>query len=392
MFRRKFFMPISLVGIFIIASVTVFAQSTSVGGRVDLKNADGTLVPLDGAKVECYRIDIKSGCVTAKTNKKGEFIILGIPYGAKVVLAVSGEGISPRISQDVAAGNEKVVIEVIAGNGEVLTEDKVREVRESSPVIGPSNSGELSKDQKEALAKAEAERERIEKKNAKSADNNQRRSELLKEGNQAFKSNNWADAIARYDEGFNLDPEFLGGTVFLKNKAKAHLEKAVANYKEAVNTKNGKAIDKAKSEAVKDFTQALLASNRSYTIIKDAPVAEIGEAKAKTEMKDSLAIVKDVFRVMGQMRVNLATGLLTEEDAVVAVSVSKDALKLLPGDPDILAGLAMALYTSSSFKGSVDELKESLSFWNQYKKAAPKDHSQQAVADEMIPFLEGEIK
>jgi tetratricopeptide (TPR) repeat protein len=389
MLRKIYFVPILFIGLFIIGSITVSAQAT-IGGTVTMKKADSEeKVPVAGAKVDCYRLDIKQGCRSAETNKKGEFLFLGIPYSAKVVLVVSGEGLNPVYFPNVPAGTEDVEIEVLKGNGEVLTEEAVREALEKAVPV----SGELTAEQKAELAKREAEIAKIEANNAKIEEKNKLRVQYLEEGNAAFNKKDWDLAITKFEDGYKIDPEYLGSApVFLNNKAQALKQRTVDNYNEAVKSKDKNMINKARADSIKDFTEALVSANKSYLMNKNAKPAEIIDAtKTKETVKLSEAIVKDIFRIMSIMNITLASNLTTEEDATTAVSLYQTSLKMLPDNPDVIAGLAMALYSSAEFKGNKEEKKASLDFWNQYKKVAPKDHSQQATADGMIEFLKTEV-
>jgi hypothetical protein len=71
MFRKDFY-KLLLLSIFCLAGATLaFSQTAPISGRVVLKKADNTTVPVEGALVEVYRVDIKGTGPTDKTSKKG---------------------------------------------------------------------------------------------------------------------------------------------------------------------------------------------------------------------------------------------------------------------------------------------------------------------------------
>ncbi|MEK7855828.1 MAG: hypothetical protein AAB288_07045, partial [Acidobacteriota bacterium] len=58
-----------------------FSQGAPVRGKVELKKADGTVVPVAEAIVEVFRTDAKGSLPSAKTNKRGEFSFVQFPVG-----------------------------------------------------------------------------------------------------------------------------------------------------------------------------------------------------------------------------------------------------------------------------------------------------------------------
>ena len=70
------------------------AQVTNISGKVTLKQADGTVVPVQGAQVDIYRTDIKQE-FHVKTDKKGMYQHAGIPFVGTYTMIVSATGASP---------------------------------------------------------------------------------------------------------------------------------------------------------------------------------------------------------------------------------------------------------------------------------------------------------
>ena len=81
MLRKNYLTILLAVVLFLTGSLAAFAQTAPVRGKVELKKADGTLVPVADAVVDVYRIDIAGKPSPSKTNKKGEFSFAGLPLG-----------------------------------------------------------------------------------------------------------------------------------------------------------------------------------------------------------------------------------------------------------------------------------------------------------------------
>src|ERR1043165_2638226 len=76
------------------------AQVTQISGKVTLKQADGSVVPLPGAQIDIYRTDIKWED-HIKTNKKGEYQHAGIPFVGTYTVIVSAPNAHPDYIRDV---------------------------------------------------------------------------------------------------------------------------------------------------------------------------------------------------------------------------------------------------------------------------------------------------
>src|SRR5215212_6678848 len=76
------------------------AQVLQISGKVTLKQADGSVVPVSGAQIDIYRTDIKWEA-QVKTNKRGEYMHAGIPFVGVYTLVVSAPGAHPDYVRDV---------------------------------------------------------------------------------------------------------------------------------------------------------------------------------------------------------------------------------------------------------------------------------------------------
>ena len=381
MFRKNYFSIALFIALFTVSGFSVFAQTQTIGGKVELKKEDGSKSPVAGAQVDCYRIDISQGCRSVKTNDEGMFTIIGLPSSAKVVLAVSGEGIAPQVTPNVRMDDSNVLT-VSAGDSSVPTEDDVREVARAYA----SKSGGLTDAQKKELEDLEKKREEIEASNTKITEKNTLREKYSKDGIAARNSKDYDTAIMNFSKGYELDPEFLGSApVFLNLKADSLKQRGVDKYNSAVKSGDGAMINKAKTDLANDFGEALTATNKAYMMTKNVKGAD--GANAKRSMEDAQNLTKELMKIMNQVGVTLASNIQSEKDAEDAIAAYKGTLTMLPDNPDVLAGLGIALYISSEFVGNPAQKQESLNYMELYKKTAPKDHKQQQAVNELYEVL-----
>ena len=392
MFRKFYFVPVLFIALFAMSSISTFAQGR-VTGMVLIKKGDAEPVPFQGAKVDCYRIDIKQKCRSTKTNKRGEFLILGMPWTSKVVLAVSGEGVSPIVSPDITPSDKQIKLLVQEGNGEVFTEDRVREILKEVPAP-TSGGGKISKEDKAAIEAREKEIADIKARNEKKEEKNKLRIQYLKEGEEAFKSKDWGLAIEKFGAGYDVDPTYLGSApLFLNNKAIAIKQKTIQDFNAAVNSKDKPRIRKAQLAIVSDFADSLELVNKAANMLKNGKADEsINAENIKKGILLSEETAKDTYVIMGKINVNLASYLSSEEDSARAVKIYKDSLTLLPKNPDVIAGIGLALFSSSGYTNKQEEKQEALNYMAYYMKEAPKGHSMRAAIKGLMDFLVGDEK
>ena len=79
MFHRYLFPVLACAALLLSTGIAVSAQSGQLRGHVIMKNADGTTTPVAGAVIDVFRTDVAAKYET-KTNKKGEFVLAGLPF------------------------------------------------------------------------------------------------------------------------------------------------------------------------------------------------------------------------------------------------------------------------------------------------------------------------
>src|ERR1043165_802219 len=106
--------------------VIASAQVTQISGKVTLKQADGSVVPVSGAQVDIYRTDIKWED-HIKTNKKGEYMHAGVPFIGTYTIAVSAPGARPDYAPNVKVSQRpNIDFELQPGDGSRLTLDQIK--------------------------------------------------------------------------------------------------------------------------------------------------------------------------------------------------------------------------------------------------------------------------
>src|SRR5688572_28006391 len=77
-----------------ICAIAASAQVVQISGKVTLRQADGTEVPVKDAIIEIYRTDV-AGKYNTKTDSSGRYVHAGIPFTGTYTMVVSAPGASP---------------------------------------------------------------------------------------------------------------------------------------------------------------------------------------------------------------------------------------------------------------------------------------------------------
>src|SRR6266480_330488 len=295
MMFRKFLLPtLAASALLLFSTVLASAQVGALYGKVKVKQADGTAVPAVGAVVDVFRTDI-SGKYEAKTDKKGEFRWVGLPYSGTYILAASAHGAQPNFQADVKVGREvdyELVLE--PGDGRRLTLDEIRTIlKEGGAKTAASGGKTESSTDKAKRAEIEAKNREIIEKNKKVEDSNKIIGEKFKLGNTAMaagevanKDHKYAeadtlftDSIAQYDEGIAADPQHPGTPTLMTNKAQALMDRGVARYNSTITSESYKAASKSGGggtsamlePARKDWKDAAESATKAVEALKTQP-------------------------------------------------------------------------------------------------------------------------
>jgi len=422
MFRRSHLTIFFAAAILALANLAAFGQNSPVNGTVELE-ANGTRTPVAGALIEVYRTDINSGFPSNKTNKRGEFSFAGMPIGAVFAFSISAPGCAPTVYPNIKAGQEKLLFTLSPGDGHKLTEAEARAYLKQKPTGPASETGELTPEQKKAQAEYEAKKKEIEERNAKANSINETVNRTLKEGNDAFSAKNFDVAIAKYSEGIDADPNFVGTSpVLLNNRGAAYTGRGIDVFNKNIKNPDANLRAEAKANAKKDFAAAADSYLLSFNVIKNAKPEDITDANntnaakfsalkgAKETSRLSVLIEQVDDKVIEVAKVMLPEYLAMETDAAKkaetemifadlyrvvgdsenAIAGYRKILETSPDNVDALAGAGLSLVNIGYISGDKTKLQEGANFLQKFIGLAPDTHKYKADAVGLIESLKKE--
>jgi tetratricopeptide (TPR) repeat protein len=348
-------------------AVVAAAQTATIGGKIYLKQADGSKAPLPGAVVKIYRTDIKQEFET-KSDKSGRYVEAGLPFIGTYTVVFSGAGASPWYFANIKLASlppDKLTssdVTLEPGDGSTLTLDQVKALEArggSAPATANPAATAEAKKRADELA---AERKKIEAENAKAAEINTKLPDIMKAGNEAFvaaekisdntaKIAKYDEAIAHYDEGLALDARQPN---FLRNKAIVLLQRGRDKYNAAL-----KAKDQAGKEAARaDFKASTEAAEQALTISRELKSSGGPAAAAAPGQNEELPFLSTRFDAY---RVALQTSAPIDNDA--AAKAIEDYINAEPdqGKKDkAQSSLGDALFFAGRVDDSIAKFREVL--------------------------------
>jgi tetratricopeptide (TPR) repeat protein len=406
--------------------VAASAQTLAVGGKVFLKQADGTTAPLPDATVKFYRTDIKQE-FTTKSDKSGHYVYAGLPFVGVFTIVVSAPGARPmyftnvKISSLSPAKRDASDVTLVPGDGSTLTLEQVKAMEASggtgsgSPAAAEPSAADTA-EAKKKRDEIEAERKRIEAENAKASEVNTKLPDIMKAGNDAFNAKNFDMALAKYDEGLALDARQPN---FLRNKTIVLLERGRDRYNAAL-----KAKDQAGKEAGRaDFKAATESAEQSVKVKRELKGA--GGAAAAGQGNDDLPFLSTRFDAY---RLALQTSAQVDNDAAAkaieeyinaepdqakkdkaqsslgdalffagkideSVAKFREILVKSPNNLDAIYGLGIALaakVTDSTKDAAI--LEEARDTLQQFVAKAPDGYARKQEAADSVKYLEETMK
>lgn len=416
MYRKQFFTLFVAVTMLVVGGLSAFAQTGPVRGKVTLRQADGTAVPVAGAIIDVYRLKMPGKQENIKTNNRGEFVIIGLYIVGEYVMAISAPNARPKVRTNFKPGQDvEIPIVLDPGDGRRLTMEEAKQLAagDASPSGGGGGGGggESAEDR--------AKREELERKNAeisaqnkKNQDINEIVSRTFKAGRTAMQAGKYDEAIAQYNEGLAADPQQY---TLLSDKALALKDRGFNSYKESFKP----GIDKATKDSLveaskKDIKEGYESIKKSYELIKaDTPPADQG-AQAnynanKLAILDIRAEVMRLYAVLVDNTQGDAAYAAIEEYVAAEPKPERKAQtelagaemlrltgnwekstavfkKILESDPDnveALRGAGLALF------GAPDEstYQEAVNFLQRFVDKAPDTHPDKADAKAIIEEL-----
>lgn len=414
-------------------AVTASAQQIAATGKVMLKQADGTEVPVAGALVEIHRTDIKQTLKT-KTDKKGEYVYAGLDLVGTYTILVSAPGATPSYMANVRISSRPSNnFALTPGDGRVLTLADARAgataTPTGAPVAGGAKAGDAppmtAEEAKRLDEEAAKKRAEVEAKNAKIVERNEKLPVVFKAGNDAVTASNsmkGADRISKLDEAINsynqgiaIDPE---ESAVYRNKQIALRSRGLEKYNMAVTSKDKAAKDAGLEAARNDLKDAVEAGEKAVATYRQSKASGEGGAAAKGENLE-VAVMEDraeTYRRALQIKapvdndvaaksieeyINAETDMAKKEkmqaslgDALFyagrvddAVAKFREILAKNPNNTDAVYGLGLALASTNP-----PQLAEARDMLQQAANKSPEGSARKQEALEMVKYLEATIQ
>lgn len=417
----NFFAAALLVAAF---SVAASAQVATLEGRVMLKQADGTVVPLQGATLSIHRTDIKQDLGSVKTDKNGKYVRVGVPFVGTFTLLVSGPGASPDFLVGMRASrNPANDFTLSPGDGRVLTLAEATAAsangRPTAAAGGaPAPSTADVENSKKKAAEMAAERAKIEAENAKAQELNTKLPEILKAGNDAFNAKNYEDAIARYNEGITADPQQV---VFPRNKSVALRTRAIEKYNASVKSKDQAAKEAARND-LKDAVDSVEKAVSNYREFSSKRAGASAPGAGGTQQSEELGLLEiraETYRLALQtsspidsnnaakaieeylnlendsnkknkMEASLGDALFFAGKVDESIAKFREIMAKSPSNLDAIFGLGISLAAKSAEDPTmIAEAKKTL---EQFVSKAPDGYPRKAEAAEAAVYLGESLK
>ena len=436
MFRKNYFSFLLTAALISWGGLFVSAQTSPVRGKVEVQKADGTVEPVAGAIVEAFRTDSKGKLPSSKTDKKGNFSFAGFPVGQTYALSISAPNIKPTVVPGVRAGNEDVPVVVAVGDGKRFTEEEVRQSLAAPASSGNTTAGATAEVAPAKPAKESAEdkkkREEYEKqvadinnKNEKIKNSDAIIKRTQEEGGKAFADKNWDVAIAKYEEGYQASPDFVGSApILLNNKAAAYTERGVALHNQNVKLTDATQKIANKTKIKQDFAGAIDAYSKSLAMTKNPTSTEVSAQKIAEIKLQTLRGAENVLQYMVKTdavdeKTTESARMLTQEyiaaetdaakkakaqailgdvfrvagDSDNAIIEYKKALEVAPDDADALAGLGLSLFNAGVLdNNNKAKMQEGLNYMTRFAEVAPAAHPLKSNVAELVDYLKTQEK
>jgi lipopolysaccharide biosynthesis regulator YciM len=402
MYRKSLITSLFIIAVVFAANIGVSAQTFIARGKVEMRQADGTVVPVENASIDVFRTDISLKGVTAKTNKKGEYSIAGLTFGGTFLFAASSPGAAPDIVPEVKGSMEKSFDFLLnAGDGKRLTMEEALELKKSGNYNAPGVK--LTAEQIKAQEEQQKKIDEVKVKNSKIENSNKVIAAATKEGNTAFQAKDYNTAITKYTEGIEADPDYLGSApILMNNRAVALRQRGIDHYNNYNKTK-----DTAEQQAAKaDFQASYDSAKASLALTTNAKsVAEPEIANSIPKYKaDATAALREALRLLAKTKMDMTK--MDElsslfQDAILAEPLpekktilrmdmadvfretgdcnkaSEEYGKILsekPEDPDALAGRGLCLINLGYENDKNEQLQEGLNVLQHFVDVAPDTH------------------
>ena len=223
-------------------------------GRVLKMQSDGTTVPIDGATVDVFRVDIV-GRYNTKTARDGLFVFAGLPYVGDYLIAASAPNAKPHVIANVKVGREieyELVLE--RGDGTRLTREEAETAFRGDPKPETAN---------ETLSRT------------------------FRMGNEALTQRLYDEAIKLFDEALAIRPD---EPVLFLRKSAAFRQRGVEEYNTAISTHDEAMKSASLNSARRDFREAAECASRAVELINTQIIPADESDRANQHRKKMVAL------------------------------------------------------------------------------------------------------
>jgi len=403
-------------------AVAASAQVTATG-KVTLKQADGTEVPVKDALVQIYRTDIKQSFKT-KTDKKGEYVYAGMDYVGTFTILVSAPGAQPSYVAGIRLSAQPANnFALLPGDGKVLTLDDIRAAGAAAGGAPAKPSGASAADIAEAKKKqAEYEKQLAEvaARNAKVEERNAKLPVVFKAANEAFTAKKYDEAITLYDQGIAIDPE---EAVVYRNKALALRSRGRDKYNNSLTIKEAAEKAAGREDARADFKAATETGEKAVSAFRASAGKNAGGTATGTGGGAQTSELDYLGERAESYRVALQTGTQIDTEAAVkaiqeyiaaetdpakktkaeaslgdalfqggrideSIASYKAILAANPNNLDAIYGLGIALASD----GSTEKTAQARDMLQQFASKAPATDPRKQLAEEAVVGLNDALK
>jgi len=415
--QLKLFPTTALVAALLLISATgAAAQVAPISGKVTLKQADGSVVPVSGALIDIYRTDLKWEA-HVQTNRRGDYMQAGLPFIGTYTIAVSAPGARPDYRAGVRPAQQPVIdFELAPGDGARLTLEQIKTMPAGAPAAPPAPPAE-SAEARRVRAELERKNAEIMEQNRKIEAANEIVDRTFKAGNDALAARNYDAAIAAYNEGLAAREE----PALYSNKSIALRVRGVERYNAAINSQDRDAKDAGVEAAKKDWVAAAEAGKKAFDLMSAMPVPSDPAEKARYDQNKLAALAayaeamrlvgtkvdtnkvmegtargEEAFRIYSQYAAQETDPAKKSQRTADAAKILYDAgnfdraieeyRKIIAKDPDSLDAniyLGIALFNT----GEKKNFQESADFLQRFLDLAANAHPMKADAQSILDFL-----
>ena len=413
--RNHFFVSFLAAAMLLCGGLSAFAQTGALNGEVVMQQADGTSVPVAGAQIDVYRVDV-GGKYDTKTDKRGKFVFAGLPYIGTYVIAASAPNTRPDVLGQVKAGRDNVYkIVLTAGDGKRLTEAEAKSM--ANAAVAAAGSGGESADARKAREELLRKNAEIEAGNKKIEEANTTVTASFKAGNDALNAKNYDVAITEYTKGINADPTHPGAPSLLTNRSVAYRARGVDRYNAAVTSKDDATKASGLTAAQQDFRDAADSASKAVELYKTQPAPTDPAALKNYELNKyfALAARAEAMRLLvtkadptkadegltayqeyiavetnpekkSKAQVDVAQMLLDAGSSDKAYAEFQKVLAENPDNVDALLGAGLALFSTQD----KTKFQEAANFLQRFVDKAPDTHKFKADAKAVLDNLKSQ--